>query len=77
MVLGNENSTELSWSRAAQTSGYDVSAVRQFSGSEYHLKGQPDVKLQPVGDYATVSQLNNTFAYAECNTDHSEVDKIA
>lgn len=55
-VLGDEGSTELSWSPAAQTSGYTVSAARQLSGTEYHLKGQPDMKLQPAGDYASGRQ---------------------
>ena len=59
MVLGDEGSTELSWSPAAQTSGYTVSAVRQFSGTEYHLKGQPEVKLQPAGDYVPASRTVN------------------
>lgn len=55
-VLGNEGSTELSWSPAAQTSGFTVSAARQLSGTEYHLKGQPNAKLQPAGDYASGRQ---------------------
>lgn len=52
-VLGDENSRELSWSRGAGTAFYDVTAVRQYSGTEYYLSGQPDKKLQPAGDYAS------------------------
>ncbi len=58
-VLGDESSTELSWSPGAGTAFYDVSAVRQLSGVEYHLKGQPAVKLQPAGDYVPATRTVN------------------